>query len=87
MDTMHAPLTDRQQQVLDYIHAHQRQQGVSPSLREIQAHFGLASPFGVKRHVVAQSRGSQGAGGNGNCGVDNETENISTDRTRILLLA
>ncbi len=53
MDTMNEPLTDRQQQVLDFIHAHQRQQGVSPSLREIQAHFGLASPFGVKRHVDA----------------------------------
>ena len=50
---MNEPLTDRQQQVLDFIHAHQRQQGVSPSLREIQAHFGLASPFGIKRHVDA----------------------------------
>ena len=26
---------------------------MSPSLREIQAHFGLASPFGIKRHVDA----------------------------------
>ncbi len=50
---MSEPLTDRQQQVLEYIHAHHRQQGVSPSLREIQAHFGLASPFGIKRHVDA----------------------------------
>ena len=46
-------LTERQQQVLDYIHAHQRQQGVAPSLREIQAHFGFASPFAVQRHVDA----------------------------------
>lgn len=50
---MPEPLTDRQQQVLDFIHAHQREHGVSPSLREIQAHFGLASPFGIKRHVDA----------------------------------
>src|SRR4051812_39687829 len=50
---MNGPLTDRQQQVLDFIHSHQRQHGVSPSLREIQAHFGLASPFGIKRHVDA----------------------------------
>jgi len=49
----HPLLTARQQQVLDFIHAHQRQHGVSPSLREIQAHFGLASPFGVQRHVDA----------------------------------
>jgi repressor LexA len=46
-------LTARQQQVLDFIQAHQRQQGVSPSLREIQAHFGFASPFAVQRHVNA----------------------------------
>ena len=50
---MSEPLTDRQQQVLDFINAHHRQQGVAPSLREIQAHFGLASPFGIKRHVDA----------------------------------
>ncbi len=47
------PLTARQQQVLDFIHTHQRQQGISPSLREIQAHFGFASPFAVQRHVDA----------------------------------
>lgn len=46
-------LTDRQQQVLDFIQAHHQEHGVSPSLREIQAHFGLASPFGIKRHVDA----------------------------------
>ena len=50
---MSEPLTDRQQQVLDFIHAHHRQHGVAPSLREIQHHFGLASPFGIKRHVDA----------------------------------
>src|SRR3954471_998239 len=50
---MNEPLTDRQQQVLDFIHAHHRQHGVSPSLREIQRHFGLASPFGIQRHVEA----------------------------------
>ncbi len=50
---MSEPLTDRQQQVLDFINAHHRDHGVAPSLREIQAHFGLASPFGIKRHVDA----------------------------------
>ena len=49
----HPLLTPRQQQVLDFIHAQQRSQGVSPSLREIQAHFGFASPFAVQRHVDA----------------------------------
>lgn len=50
---MAGPLTARQQQILDYIRAHQQRQGVSPSLREIQAHFRLASPFGIKRHLDA----------------------------------
>ena len=46
-------LTDRQRDVLEFINAHHRQQGVAPSLREIQAHFGFASPFAVQRHVDA----------------------------------
>ena len=50
---MSEPLTDRQQQVLDFINAHHRQHGVAPSIREIQAHFGLASPFGIQRHLDA----------------------------------
>ncbi len=47
------PLTDRQRDVLEYINSHHRQHGVAPSLREIQAHFGFASPFAVQRHVDA----------------------------------
>jgi repressor LexA len=47
------PLTARQQEVLDFIQAHHREHGVSPSIREIQAHFGLASPFGIQRHLDA----------------------------------
>jgi repressor LexA len=50
---MNEQLTERQQQVLGFIQSHHREHGVAPSLREIQAHFGLASPFGVKRHVDA----------------------------------
>ncbi len=49
-------LTRRQQQVLDFVHAYQRQHGLAPSLREIQAHFKLASSFGVKRHLDALTR-------------------------------
>lgn len=47
------PLTERQREVLDFIQGHHRQHGVAPSLREIQAHFGFASPFAVQRHVDA----------------------------------
>ena len=50
---MSAALTDRQQQVLDFIQAYQREHGVAPVLREIQKHFGFASPFSVQRHVDA----------------------------------
>jgi len=46
-------LTRRQRAVLEFIRSHHRQRGMAPSLREIQAHFGLASPFGIKRHVDA----------------------------------
>ena len=46
-------LTDRQQAVLDFVHAHREQQEVFPTLREIQAHFGFASPFAVTRHLQA----------------------------------
>ena len=54
--TENSALTARQQQVLDYIQTHQRQHGVAPSLREIQAHFGLASPFGIQRHIAALTK-------------------------------
>jgi repressor LexA len=50
---MSEALTDRQQQVLDFVQAYHRQHGVAPSIRDIQAHFGLASPFGVQRHLDA----------------------------------
>lgn len=46
-------LTDRQQAVLDFVHAHREQHDVFPTLREIQAHFGFASPFAVTRHLQA----------------------------------
>lgn len=49
-------LTDRQQEVLDFVQQHQRQHGVAPSLREIQARFGFASSFAAKRHLDALAR-------------------------------
>ncbi len=41
--------TRRQQQILDFIAKYIEQQGISPSIREICAHFGLKSPSGVHR--------------------------------------
>jgi repressor LexA len=49
-------LTDRQRQVLDFVHAYRDRSGMFPSLREIQAHFGFASPFAVTRHLQALER-------------------------------
>ncbi len=46
-------LTPRQQEILDFILRQQSELGVFPTLREIQAHFGFASPFAVTRHLQA----------------------------------
>ncbi len=46
-------LTPKQQAVLAYVHAHRDRHGVFPTLREIQAHFGFASPFAATRHLQA----------------------------------
>lgn len=49
-------LTKRQQEILDFVLAHQAEQGVFPTLREIQAHFQFASPFAVTRHLQALAK-------------------------------
>lgn len=48
---MPSTLSPRQRQILDFILVHRERQGVSPSIREIQAHCKLASPYGVQRHL------------------------------------
>lgn len=51
-------LTDRQQEILDYIREHQRAHGVIPSTREIQESFGLSSQTTVVHHLRAlEARG------------------------------
>ncbi|MCP5041600.1 MAG: transcriptional repressor LexA [bacterium] len=44
-------LTRRQREIFDYICAFVEDQGYSPSLEEIAAHFGLSSVATVHRHV------------------------------------
>ena len=44
-------LTRRQREIFDYISAFVEEQGYSPSLEEIAAHFGLSSVATVHRHV------------------------------------
>jgi repressor LexA len=46
-------LTKRQQEILSYVQTHQREHGVVPSQREIQAHFGFASVNAVDCHLAA----------------------------------
>jgi len=51
-------LTNRQQQVLDYIQIHQQQKGVVPTLREIASHFSFRSMTAAVDHVrVLQRKG------------------------------
>ena len=49
-------LTNRQQQVLEFIAAAQHKSGVTPSTREIQAHFGFASQTAAVNHLRALER-------------------------------
>ena len=46
-------LTERQREVLDFILEFRRDNGCSPSIPEIQRHFGIRSPNGVAGHLHA----------------------------------
>lgn len=46
-------LTARQQKVLDFISRYSQTHGYSPTLRDIAAHIGVISNFGVNRHLDA----------------------------------
>ncbi len=46
-------LTDRQQQLLDFLHEEHRSCGIMPSTREIQEHFGFASQTAAVSHLRA----------------------------------
>jgi len=46
-------LTERQQQILDFIREEQQLRGVTPSTREIQEHFGFSSQTTVMDHLHA----------------------------------
>ena len=50
------PLTDRQQQVLDYISAYINHHECPPTLREISEHIGTAGTVSAMRHLEALER-------------------------------
>lgn len=49
-------LTRRQQEILEYLRAYQRELGLMPSTREIQHHFGFASQTAAVSHLRALER-------------------------------
>ncbi|MCX6149203.1 MAG: transcriptional repressor LexA [Ignavibacteriales bacterium] len=46
-------LTERQEEVLNFIKEHLNEKGYPPTLREIGKRFNIVSTFGVKRHLDA----------------------------------
>lgn len=53
---MREPLTERQQEILNYLKSYQRALGVMPSTREIQHHFRFASQTAAMSHLRALER-------------------------------
>jgi repressor LexA len=53
---MSLELTDRQQEILDYLRKTQRESGIMPSTREIQHFFGFASQTAAMSHLRALER-------------------------------
>ncbi len=49
-------LTERQRNVLEFIQNEQREKGLTPSTREIQKHFGLASQTSVMQYLAVLER-------------------------------
>jgi repressor LexA len=49
-------LTDRQQEIFEFIRAAIDSRGIPPTMREIGLHFGIKSTNGVDRHLAALER-------------------------------
>jgi repressor LexA len=49
-------LTERQRGILEFIQNEQREKGITPSTREIQAHFGFASQTSVMQYIATLER-------------------------------
>ena len=46
-------LTDRQEEILNFINSYREINGYPPTIREIARQFGMSSTFGVKKHLDA----------------------------------
>jgi repressor LexA len=63
-------LTARQEEILDFIRAHQQEHGLPPSTRSIQKQFGFASQNSAMSHLRAlASKGAVNQFGDGSWGV------------------
>jgi repressor LexA len=49
-------LTERQRGILEFIQTEQREKGITPSTREIQAHLGFASQTSVMQYLATLER-------------------------------
>lgn len=74
-------LTERQKSILDYIMEYRREHGCSPSIPEMQRHFGIRSPNGIAGHLRAlEAKGRIRRADRGSRQIDpvDEMENLRT---------
>lgn len=50
---MQPQLTERQNQIYEFVRAHLREEGIPPTVDEIRQHLGLVSTNGVHKHLQA----------------------------------
>jgi len=63
-------LTERQEEILDFIRSHQQEHGIPPSTRSIQKHFGFGSQNSAMSHLRAlATKGAVEQFGDGSWGV------------------
>jgi repressor LexA len=53
LNTTKTQLTDRQEEILNFINSYREINGFPPTIREIAKQFGMSSTFGVKKHLDA----------------------------------
>ncbi|HSD63349.1 MAG TPA: transcriptional repressor LexA [Ignavibacteriaceae bacterium] len=84
---MKQELTERQQEILSFIHQFRDENGYPPTLREIGKKFGISSTFGVKRHLDALvKKGYLNIESNASRGISilhDEAANITDERNDI----
>ncbi len=67
---MNTTLTERQEEILDFIRGHQQEHGIPPSTRVIQKHFGFGSQNSAMSHLLAlAAKGALEQFGDGSWGV------------------